>query len=161
MSSKIVTGLGQMVAGAVTHPVFHYKYIPGRFKGRGKARHFEANPHYPDGIDISFPAWFALFAALGTLATAVGGLGKLFDKLGLTEEETSALGKLEDVVESVTSGEIFEPVKGFLVYDASQHGWTQEEWEALTEAEKQQVADQNMSRDDWFGVEKDGEGLGE
>jgi hypothetical protein len=160
-SAKAVTGLGQMVAGAVTHPVLHFNYIPGRMKGRGKARHFEPNPHYPTGVDISFPAWFSLFLALGTLATAAGGLGKIFDRLGLTKEEKSALEQVEELVESVSSGEFFEPVKevGF-VYVADQHGWTEQEWNSLTEEEKKYVADRNMSRDEYYAEQEEGSGEG-
>lgn len=124
---KEVTGLGQTVAGAFTHPTISFRYQPGKFKRikKGGPKVFVPNVHFPEGVFYSFPAWLAALVGIPVLITAVGGLGKILSGIGLNTKEKSALERLRQVgsgqnLIDMRDAMMIEQAGGFV---ASTDGW--------------------------------------
>lgn len=96
VEAKAVTGIGQTIAGAFTHPIISFRTQPGRFVGSRKDpnRKFIPNPRFPDGVYWSFPAWFVAIAGMAVLVRAMGGMEKILEGLEATDKEKKAMEDL-------------------------------------------------------------------
>ena len=103
-----VTGLGNMIAKGLSEPMIRIKIQPGRYKypnrkklKNGKVqmgkRKFVPNPMYPEGFQISFPAWFVATVGIGVVIYAVGGIENILSGGKPSKKEKSAVDTIFDV----------------------------------------------------------------
>lgn len=95
MVGEAVTGIGQKVAAALSHPMLTFRLQPGRYKKHAGKKEFVPNPAFPMGIDFSVPAYVVLIVGLVVLVNAIGGLSKLISGLKPTTPEEQAMESLQ------------------------------------------------------------------
>lgn len=91
----VAAEVGKGIIETMAQPVVRVRYQPGGYKGVKKNRMFVPNPHYPDGVVFSFPAWLTVVVGIGTLVHAMGGLEKIIEGKAPSKRQQTAMDILK------------------------------------------------------------------
>jgi hypothetical protein len=105
VQEEAVGGIGELIAQGVSEPMFRVRIQPGKYKYPNRKRlksgkiqmgkrQFVPSPTFPDGIILSFPAWFVATVGLAVLIYAIGGVEKIISGVKPSDEENEALNQL-------------------------------------------------------------------